>query len=109
MRSTFEWLQDRRYLLWVAYPPSKTITAAFVTREARYPRRSMLTVDLCGGSDLTGWAAEATRVFRAYARDAGLDGVEMFGRPGWSRALKPYGWNGDVVLLEINAAAEGES
>jgi hypothetical protein len=108
MRSTFEWLMDERYQLWVVHGEDKVVIAALVTREAWYPRRGMLTVDLCGGSNLVEWASDATRVLRNYARDAGLEGVELFGRRGWARALKPYGWTGEVVLVEVNAAAEGE-
>ncbi len=109
MRSIFEDLKDQRYLLWVVYPEDKRIRAAFATREAHYPRRSMLVVDVCGGSDMAEWAADATAVFRAYARDAGLDGVELYGRPGWARALKPYGWTDGIVLVEVSAAGGAES
>lgn len=107
MRSVFQWLQDGRYILWIVATEDRQVIAAMVTREARYPKKSALVVDLCGGSALGSWANDATRVLRSYARDAGIDSVEMFGRCGWSRALKPYGWSGDTVLLEINAAAVG--
>lgn len=106
MASLFAWLADQRYILWVAYPADKQIRAAFVTREARYPRRAMLTVDLCGGTEMHGWVSEADRVFRGYARAAGLDGVEMYGRAGWLKPLKALGWAGGVVLLETNAAED---
>lgn len=106
MESVHEWLADRRYLLWVAYPGDKIIRAAFVTREARYPRRSMLVVEIAGGAGLREWVDEATRIFTSFARDVGLDGVEMFGRRGWTAALKPYGWVETTVLCEINAAGK---
>jgi hypothetical protein len=106
MQSVWEWLSTQRYLLWVAYPEDKTIRAAFVTRGATYPKRKMLVVELAGGDDLAGWGSEATRVFRNYARDAGLDGVELAGRTGWSRALKAYGWNTAMVLVDISAAGD---
>lgn len=106
LESVHEWLLDRRYLLWIAYPEDKVIRAAFATREARYPRRSMLAIDLCGGDGMRRWAADATHVFQSYARDAGLDGVEIYGREGWSRALHRYGWASSVVLVDINAAGK---
>lgn len=111
MSSVFQWLTEKRYLLWVAYGPDRVISAAFVTRGAVYPKRKMLVVELAGGDDLAGWGNEATRVFRNYARDAGLDGVELAGRTGWSRALKAYGWNTAMVLVDISAAggAGGEN
>lgn len=106
LESVKEWLLDRRYLLWVAYPEDKIIRAAFATREARYPRKSMLVVEIAGGSDMRRWVSEATRIFRSYARDIGFDGVEMFGRRGWTGALKPYGWEESCVLCEIGAAEQ---
>lgn len=102
--SVHEWLLDRRYLLWIAYPEDKVIRAAFATREARYPRRSMLVVEIAGGTAMRRWVSEATKVFRSFARDVGLDGVEMFGRHGWAGALKPYGWTETTVLCEVSAA-----
>ena len=107
MASVFEWIQDGRYVLWVAYEDPMEIKAAFVTREAHYPCRKMLTIDICGGSEMQSWVSEADRVFRAYARDAGLDGVEMYGRSGWAKALKNLGWAGGTVLLETDAALGG--
>ncbi len=104
MISVLQWLLERKYLLWVAYAEDRVIKAAFVTREARYPLRSMLAIDFCGGSERLGWVSEGTRVFKSFARDAGLDGVEMAGRIGWQKALKPYGWDILGVLLETKAA-----
>ena len=115
LSSVFDWLVDQRYILWLAYKSYETynldgqtkISAAFVTRESNYPCRKMLTIDLCGGTDMEQWVSEADRVFRAYAVAAGLDGVELFGRPGWTRALKNLGWTGGTVLLETNLVAGG--
>lgn len=106
LASVKEWLDDQRYLLWVAYPEDKIIRVAFATREARYPRRSMLVVDVCGGSDMRGWVSEATRIFCSFARNRGFDGVEMFGRSGWTRSLRAYGWKESCVLVDINAAKQ---
>lgn len=114
LSSVFDWLLDRRYILWLAYKTynldgQTKIGAAFVTREAHYPCRKMLCVDIAGGSDMAGWVNSADATFRAYARDAGLDGVELYGRPGWTRALKNLGWTGGTVLLETGTVAETRS
>lgn len=100
--SVLQWLLERRYLLWIAFPPSGEVRAAFVTREARYPGRSMLSIDFCGGDGLHGWAAEGTRIFRSFAKDVGLSGVELVGRPGWQKSLAPYGWEALGVVVETN-------
>lgn len=106
LSSVFDWLADQRYILWLAYQDGR-IGAAFVTREARYPCRKMLCIDIAGGSDMAGWVSEADRVFRTYAVAAGLDGIEIYGRAGWVRALKNLGWTGGTVLVETDTAAGG--
>lgn len=108
MASVFDWIQDGRYILWVAYPADRKIRAAFVTRETHYPKKSMLTIDVAGGSEMQGWVTEADRVFRAYAVAAGLSGCELYGRAGWTRALKNLGWTGGTVLLETDTVAGGD-
>lgn len=102
MRSVLEWLLDGRYLLWIAHTDDRVPQAAFVTREARYPNKSLLTIDLCGGSNLEDWMSEADRVFRAHSRQSGLSGIELYGRTGWARALRRLGWRQSVVLVETD-------
>lgn len=100
MRSVFEWLTDGRYLLWVAYQDVARIKAAFVTRVATYPRRKILAVDLAGGSNLNGWLEEVDKTFRAFSRQSGLSGVELYGRPGWARALRQFGWRQSAAMVD---------
>lgn len=102
MRSVLTWLLDGRYLLWVAHQEDLVVHAAFLTREAQYPERRVLTIDGCGGTQLDGWLEEADRVFRAHSRQAGLSGVELYGRPGWARALKQFGWQQSAVMVEVD-------
>ena len=99
-RSVVEWLMDGRYVLWVVHMETEPPVAALVTRVARYPRKSLLAVDLCGGIGLNGWAAEADRVFRDYSRHLGLDGIELYGRQGWTRALRRLGWQQTAVMVD---------
>lgn len=100
-KSVVQWLLDGRYVLWLAHE-DETVSAALVTRIARYPCKNMLTVDLCGGRQLNGWLDEADRVFRAFSRESGLDGVELYGRTGWARALKRLNWRQSAVLVETD-------
>lgn len=102
LKTVLDWLLDGRYLLWVAHTEDRLPLAAFITREARYPGKSMLTIDLCGGNNLEGWLDEADRVFRAHSRQSGLSGVELYGRPGWVRALRRLGWRQSATLVETD-------
>jgi hypothetical protein len=103
----YEGLILRRYLLWVVMDDD-VIQAAFATRTAAYPRRRMLAVDCAGGSRMREWLDLVQQTFRNYARDTDCDGVEMYGRPGWERALSRYGWKRTMVIMEVGRAAPQE-
>lgn len=105
LRSILTGLLEQRFLLWIAYDDAAPgVVAAFTTRTAVYSRRTSLVIDCAAGSQMRHWLYLASATFRAYARDAGLAGIEMFGRPGWARVLKSCGWQQKLVLMEISAA-----
>lgn len=104
IESLHEWALDGRYLLWVAHD-GEAIRAAFATRVATYPRRRMLSVDCAAGVHIRDWIDLVQMTFRNFSRDAGLDGVEMYGRPGWNRVLSRYGWERSMVLMEVDQRA----
>lgn len=105
LRALFEELSDQRQLLWVIRDDAaERIVAALTTREAHYARRKTLVVDFVGGKHMRDWVEMASGIFRAYARDAGLSGVEMLGRRGWSKVLKSCGWQQNWVILEVSVA-----
>jgi len=107
-RMTVEDLRERmldgRYLLWVAHD-GEAIRAAFATRTAVYPRRKVLAVECAGGKGMCEWIELVQQTFRNFARDSGLDGVEMYGRPGWTRVLSRYGWKRAMVVMEVDQRA----
>jgi len=98
-------LISRTHLLWLISSGDE-LAAAFTTRVARYPLKQMLVIECLGGSRLKEWAAGTTKTLTSFAKDYGLDGIEMFGREGWSRALKPYGWKHSMVVCEIDFQQE---
>jgi len=106
LRALFEQIDEGRELLWVIYADGP-IRAVFTSRETLYPRRTLLTVDFCGGADVSEWAEPITERLRAFARDRGLDGVEFYGRRGWGRIMKPFGWQQSVVLHELPVVRPG--
>lgn len=104
MGEVFRRLRAGQHILWVARDDDGPVVAAFTTRVAQYPLKRMLVVDACGGSEMGEWLAVVVDTFRRFARDSGLDGVEMYGRAGWARALRRYGWRSPLVLCEIDVA-----
>lgn len=88
--------------LWIGYDTEGPIDVAFVTRVSRYPLKRMLLLELAGGQNMERWLPKATEVFRQFAIDSKLDGVEIYGRRGWARALAPYGVRETIVVSEID-------
>ena len=103
-QSTYRWIEDGRLLLWFAANADHQVRAAFTTRIAHYPLKSMLVVECLGGSDMHLWVDVANEAFKGYARRAGCEGVEMYGRRGFARALRKFGWKETMVLCEIDAS-----
>lgn len=98
-------LISRTHLLWLV-SDEDNIAAALTTRVAKYPLKQMLVVECLGGSRMKEWVAGVSDTLQHFAKDYGLDGIEMFGRAGWARSLKPYGWKHSMVVCEIDFKQE---
>jgi hypothetical protein len=101
MDALYEGLILRRYLLWVALEDD-VVYAAFTTRTAVYPRRKVLVVECAGGTRMREWLDLVQQTFRNFSRDSELEGVEMYGRPGWIRMLSRYGWKHTMMVMEVD-------
>lgn len=104
MQALFHELRESKQLLWVVRNDRGPVVAAITTRVAAYPRRKMLAVDTCGGEHMQEWLGMVTDTLRNFAHASDLDGVELYGRHGWQRALRQYGWRSPLVLCELDAA-----
>lgn len=88
---------------------------AAVFRVARYPQRKLFRIWLFGGATGTG-RANLEAVMEAADFHADLyecDGIEVTGRKGWEKVLKPFGYEYKEVTLvkELpgSGVTEGES
>ena len=74
------------------------IDAVIATEVMQYPRKRVLEMMFCGGSNMRHWRDEAVRVLDQHARQAGCTHIACIGRRGWARA-----WGGaetgDVVVV----------
>lgn len=107
LTAVYEKLAQKFALLWLIDDGKDETVAAFISRIAVYPRRKLLSIDFMGGERMTDWVETTDRVLESFARDAGLDGVEMVGRAGWSRTLGALGWRQNAVML-IRPVTAGE-
>lgn len=76
------------------------IAAAGVLQIIDYPLCRKLRIFALGGSGMDQWQLRLDEFFDAYARHVNASGIEIVGRKGFSRVLKPLGYEERYVVLE---------
>ena len=69
-----------------------------VTEIVKYPRKTVLHIFLAGGR--MGQITDMHDDVIAWAKTQGCESLTLAGRKGWVKALAPYGWNQNLVVLE---------
>lgn len=82
--------------LWLSYK-GKEVLGAVVTKGVTYPARFRLLIHLCGGKDIEEWVDSAISNIEKFAKEKGLDGVEIYGRKGWTKLIPSY--SSDIVYM----------
>lgn len=107
LASVYEKLAQKFALLWLIDDDKDETVAAFVSRIAAYPRKKLLCIDFLGGDRMPEWVGIVDATLANYARDAGLEGLEMAGRLGWTKPLGALGWRQNAVSLVKPLPSEG--
>ena len=89
-RSILKKLIDRTAVLWMTLVDGEPL-AATVTWMDQYDLTKRLTIAFAGG-DLDALRGLYPHL-EDYAKDAGCDAVEVWGRRGWERVGKEYGYD----------------
>ena len=79
----------------IFYPTKK---GASVFRIALYPQKRMLRIWLAGG-DMGSSIDSILEAAEYHAAEHECDGIEVLGRRGWEKVLKPYGYEHKRVML----------
>ena len=89
------------YILWVAYDDGRIIGSA-ITQIIAYPQKKMLGVAFWGSNEpIESYGPQLLNLLQQYAREAGCMGIEGYGRFGWSRMLKDYGYKKIHEVFEL--------
>ena len=70
-----------------------------------HPRKTLLQVDALAGREMDEWLEQLLVELDRLANQAGADMVRVYGRPGWARKLKPYGYGHQSVALTKQVGA----
>mgnify|MGYP000099291797 FL=1 len=79
----------------IFYP---TRNGASVFRIGLYPQKRMLCIWLAGG-DMESSIDSILEAAEFHAKQHECDGIEVLGRRGWEKVLKPYGYEHKRVML----------
>jgi hypothetical protein len=97
----YNYILDGSMVLWVAHDESRIIGAA-VTNKVDYPQKSVLSVGFWGGIEpLESYGPPLLELLQKYARETGCVNIEGYGRTGWSRRLKDYGYIKSHEVFEL--------
>lgn len=100
--SVFEGLANGTYQGW-------HIDSVFVvTSVIRYENFSSLRITHCGGNLTDELLKKALDILEEFAKTLGCSRVELYGRRGWCKRLKPYGYNElyTVVVKSLGGSSE---
>lgn len=87
--------------LWVVFDETpQNMLGAFTIRVKSYPAGTSLCGEHLGGERLDEWADRLFEIMENYARDLGIKNLELIGRRGWEKILKPKGWKSNLVIFE---------
>ena len=89
------------YVLWVVMDEDDSIIAAFTTRLLVYPQRKALALDWVGGTRMREWEDQLIDTMRKYANELDCSHLEGYGRKGWGRSLKKYGFYQEYIAYRM--------
>ena len=92
---------DGTYVLWVVLDEDDKIVAAFTTRLIVYPQRKALALDWVGGTQMKEWEDQLIETMKRYANELDCSHLEGYGRKGWGRALKKYGFYPEYIAYRM--------
>lgn len=93
-------LVARDMQLWTARLDGR-LMGAWVTKLSAYTAGAKICeIMFCAGKELEKWMAPGLAITEAWAFAQGYPRIEILGRFGWERLLKPYGYEKRYVVLE---------
>lgn len=95
-------LQREMQLLWVVYNEEKAkAVGCLVTEVLGYPRHKALSIFLLGGDDFSEIVTLLDEL-KDYAVGVGCKTIEFYGRDGWEKTLKDYGFEKTHIVMRAN-------
>lgn len=91
LRKLHDLLVAKHMQLWVAVTKKNIIKACAVTEIVDYPAKRVLFIVFAAGIEMHEWIKNI-EVLQNFAAYHDCEAVEIYGRPGWEKVLKDYGY-----------------
>jgi len=93
-------LERDMFQLWIMFDGEDDIKAAVISQVVTYPMKKVLVGTFVGGEDVLNNCDLILEAAQSFGRQVGCDTLEIWGRPGWKRALKKIGFSNERVCME---------
>ncbi len=96
-------VSEDKQQLWLIVNEDNKIIGAIVTQVSELPQKKVMEIVACAGDTdnrLDEFLYEGMEQLEEFARINYCDVMRVEGRKGWVRALKPYGFKQEAVVLE---------
>ena len=91
--------KQQMWCIWEGDKEDFPIIGVVITEVLQYPQKKLLCIQYCTGARLNEWKSDILDLLDRWAKECECDGLELTGRKGWVRELKPDGWNEEYVIL----------
>jgi hypothetical protein len=95
----YQKLTSAQMQLWVVYHNHK-LCAFCITQIFIYPTEKRLGILFASGRDVYEWI-HLNEIIKDFATTKGCSAVEIYGRPGWEKILRPFGYEKIHTVLKV--------
>lgn len=97
----YKFVKEKKMQLWVVYKNPGICCCAVITEITIYPRQKRLNILFLGGVGLDKWLHKIDEIMQ-WGREMGCFCVQVYGRDGWVKALKDYGFKKTHIILKAD-------
>lgn len=95
-------LATEMLLLWVVYnDEEERAIGCLLTEVLIYPKADALSIFLLAGADFSKIVLLLDDL-KAYARKINCATIEFYGRDGWEKTIKPFGFEKTHIVMRLN-------
>lgn len=95
-----EGVKTKDQQLWIAFD-DKGVHGFWITEVLVYPQTKTLALHFMGGKDFYDWLPDGFPKLLKFAKEMGCSKMEAYGRPGFEKLWKNYGYKKRLVYYEL--------